>query len=41
MKNQDLKGTGFSPRIMYSEAFKRAIVREYEPGYLKQSSDKS
>ncbi len=32
MKNQDLKGTGLSPSIRYSEAFKQAVVREYERG---------
>ncbi len=41
MKNQDLKGTGLSPRIMYSEAFKRAIVREYERGILNKAQIKA
>lgn len=41
MKNQDLKGTGLSPSIRYSEAFKRAVVREYERGILNKAQIKS
>lgn len=41
MKNQDLKGTGLSPSIRYSEAFKRAVVREYERGILNKAQIKA
>lgn len=41
MKNQDLKGPCLSPSIRYSEAFKRAVVREYERGILNKAQIKT
>lgn len=41
MKKQDLKGTGLSPSVRYSEAFKRTVVREYERGILNKAQIKA
>jgi len=41
MKKQDLEEKRLSPSIMYSEAFKRAVVGEYERGILNKSQIKA
>lgn len=41
MKNQDLDVKRSSPGIRYSEAFKRAVVREYERGILNKAQIKA
>jgi transposase len=40
MKTQDLNRKALSPNIRYSEAFKRAVVREYERGILNKAQMK-
>ncbi len=41
MKNQDLFKKSLSPGTRYSEAFKRAVVKEYERGILSKDQIKS
>ncbi|MCT4286850.1 hypothetical protein HZP25_09010, partial [Elizabethkingia anophelis] len=41
MKNQDLFRKSLSPGARYSEAFKRAVVKDYERGILNKDQIQS